>query len=551
MSTPIFETALYPYARSRDQNLSPPARHQVIVVGAGPVGLTAAIDLLLKGIDVVVVDDNDRVSWGSRAICFAKRSLEIFDRLGCGERMRDLGVTWNTGKVFHGGELLYQFDLLPEPGHKFPAFVNLQQYHVERILVERLSALGGDLRGRQRVVDVSPADNGVSVTIDTPDGAYQMRCDWLIACDGAHSPVRGMLGLDFDGRVFEDRFLIADIRMDADFPSERWFWFDPPFNPGQSALLHKQPDDLWRIDLQLGWDADPEEEKQPENVSRRLKAMLGSDVDFSFEWISIYTFQCRRMRKFRHGRVVFAGDSAHQVSPFGARGANSGVQDVDNLCWKLATVLSGGPDEKLVDSYDHERGPAADQNIGHSSRATDFISPKSPVSRMFRDATLDLARTAGFARALVNSGRLSSPTTYETSPLIGPDYLNGPVQTRPGSAAVDAPVDWAGARCWLLDLIRGACLMIWWERPGDLRQVAALTMDLKLIIAAPSGTNPGADHDVAIDCDGRVADRYRMRQGDWYLFRPDQHVAARGRWDDRDCLTQWAGRRWHGTAGRI
>ena len=247
-----------------------------------------------------------------------------------------------------------------------------------------------------------------------------MTADWLIACDGAGSPIRAMMGLDFVGRVFEDNFLIADVIMEADFPTERWFWFDPPFNRGQSALLHKQPDNVWRIDLQLGWNIDKEEEKKPENVIPRLKAMLGDDVKFDLEWVSIYTFQCRRMEKFRHGHVIFAGDAAHQVSPFGARGANSGLQDTDNLCWKLKLVMDGLAPESLLETYDVERIHGADENILNSSRSTDFITPKSEISRIFRDAALDLSERYEFARPLVNSGRLSVPCVYDGSPLNGP-----------------------------------------------------------------------------------------------------------------------------------
>ena len=322
--TKIFETPLYPYQRSPDQDAPSPVRHPVIVVGAGPIGLAAAIDLALQDIPVVVVDDNDKVSWGSRALCYAKRPLEIFDRLGCGDAFVDKGVTWNVGKVFFDERKVYEFDLLPEVGHRRPAFINLQQYYVEQYLVNRVRHLQEgksiDLRGNNKVVGVESKADGALLSIETPDGKYYLETDWLIACDGAASPIRSMLGLDFHGRVFEDNFLIADVVMDAQFPTERWFWFDPPFNRGQSALLHKQPDNVWRIDLQLGWDIDKEEEKKPENVIPRLKSMLGEDAKFELEWVSIYTFQCRRMNRFRHGHVLFAGDSAHQVSPFGARG---------------------------------------------------------------------------------------------------------------------------------------------------------------------------------------------------------------------------------------
>ena len=230
-----------------------------------------------------------------------------------------------------------------------------------------------------------------------------------------------MLGLDWQGQVFRDRFLIADIHMHSDFPTERWFWFDPPFHPNQSALLHRQADDVWRIDFQLGWEADPDEERKPERILPRLRAMLGEDARFEIEWASVYTFACRRMQRFRHGRVLFAGDAAHVVSPFGARGANSGIQDADNLVWKLALVLAGGAPERLLDTYDSERVRAADENILNSTRSTDFITPKSRVSRAFRDAVLGLAKKHAFARRLVNSGRLSVPSILADSPLNTPD----------------------------------------------------------------------------------------------------------------------------------
>ena len=195
-----------------------------------------------------------------------------------------------------------------------------------------------DLRWRNKVTGLEQRNDHVVLTIETPDGPYRMRANYVVACDGARSSLRQMVGAEFAGKVFEDQFLIADVRMTAEFPTERWFWFDPPFHAGRSALLHKQPDDIWRIDLQLNPDADPAVEKRPENVRPRIARMLGHDK-FEFEWISLYKFQCRRMEKFIHGRVIFAGDAAHQVSPFGARGANSGLEDAENLAWKLDRVL--------------------------------------------------------------------------------------------------------------------------------------------------------------------------------------------------------------------
>jgi 3-(3-hydroxy-phenyl)propionate hydroxylase len=283
--------------------------------------------------------------------------------------------------------------------------INLQQYHLEEALVARAAALGADLRWKHKVVGVEPLADGARVTVDTPEGSFTIEADWLIVADGARSPVRRQLGLDMEGQVFKDRFLIADVVMEVDFPAERWFWFDPPFHPNQSVLLHKQSDNVWRIDFQLGWDADPEEEKKPENIIPRVKAMLGDERPFTLEWASVYTFQCRRMNRFRHGRLLFVGDAAHQVSPFGARGANSGIQDVDDLMWKLALVMHGQAGDALLDTYDTDRCYAADENIRNSTRSTDYITPKSAVSRLFRQAALDLARHHPFARKLANPPR--------------------------------------------------------------------------------------------------------------------------------------------------
>jgi 3-(3-hydroxy-phenyl)propionate hydroxylase len=313
----------YPYVKPPELAAGGVARTQVAIVGAGPIGLAAAIELALQGIDFIIVDDNNTVSVGSRAICYAKRALEVLDRLGCGEAICTRGVEWKVGKVFFHDQLAYQFDLLPEPGHKRPAFVNLQQYHLEQAMVERLAALGHGVRWKNKAVGIAARADGVQLEIETPDGHYFIESDYAIAADGARSALRDLMGLEWKGQVFRDRFLIADVHMKGDYPTERWFWFDPPFHPGQSVLLHRQADDVWRIDFQLGWDADPDEERKPERVIPRIKAMLGDDRPFELEWVSVYTFQCRRLDRFVHGRVLFVGDAAHQVSPFGARGARA------------------------------------------------------------------------------------------------------------------------------------------------------------------------------------------------------------------------------------
>ncbi|MBT0959060.1 FAD-dependent oxidoreductase [Alphaproteobacteria bacterium KMM 3653] len=515
-----YQTAfkLYPYEKVADQDAPTPKRHPVVIVGGGPIGMGLALDLGKKGVPCLVLDDHDGVGMGSRAICFAKRTLEICDRLGCADPMVDKGVIWNVGRVYRDEREVYNFNLLPEEGHKRPAFINLQQPYFEQFIVEeirRQQAAGApiEIRGQNCVTAMDQKADHVVLEIDTPDGPYQLEADYLVACDGASSPTRAMMGLDFDGRVFEDNFLIADIKMKADFPVERRFWFDPPFNRGETALLHKQPDGVWRLDFQLGWDIDRAAELKPDRISERVSAMIGADVEFELVWTSIYTFRCCTMEKYRHGRVFFAGDAAHQVSPFGARGANGGMQDVDNLGWKLAAVINDGADDALLDSYHEERKYGAMENIKNSSRTADFLTPRNPAHTLFRDAVLDLVEHQDFARPLVNSGRLSEPCTYDGSTLNGEDALpDGPARNRPGSACSDAPL----ASGHLLDQLGGrfTLLAIDADVPAGLAG-SKVKMDVVKVSAGDDAT-------------GALAERYLgANTSAVYLIRPDQHVAAR------------------------
>jgi len=514
------QNPVYAYRRSADQDADDAVarHHPVVIVGAGPSGLTAAIALAASGIHSVVLDDNDTVSTGSRAICFAKRTLEIWDRLGCAAPMLEKGVVWQLGKVFFRDSQVYQFNLQPEGGHKMPAFINLQQYYVEEFLVDRIGELPlVDLRWKHRVTGVESRAEGAQVEVETPDGTYSLSCDYLLAADGANSLIRESVGAVARGQEFHDQFLICDISMHADFPTERWFWFDPPFHPGHSVLLHRQPDNVWRVDFQIGADADAAQALRIENIRPRIDAMLGAGIRWDLEWASAYTFRCRKLDRLVHGRVLFVGDSAHQVSPFGARGANGAVQGVENLAWKLARVIRGEARNALLATYDTERQRGAAENLLHSTRATDFITPKSPVSRVFRDSVLRLAKRYPFARALVNSGRLSAPCRYDDSPLNTADSDRFTPLARPGSPCPDAAVGVAGNEGWLLEILGGSFVLLvaGLPVPADLRAVP----DLRVLELGVDFT----------DATGDLARRYDLVGGAAYLIRPDQHVAARWR----------------------
>jgi len=460
--------------------------------------MTLALDLGKRGRKVVILNQYDFIADGSKAICFSKRTLDIWNRLGVGRAMIEKGVSWNVGKVFRSArkEPIFQFDMLAQKEQEMPGFINLQQYWAEEILVDALEAEPNvEIRWGHQVSAIDPQTNRLSVITD--DGEYDLEADWIIAADGSKSSIRTMMGLDFEGRVFEDNFLIADVRFKEERPSERWFWFDPPWG-GSSALLHKQPDDVWRLDFQLGWNIDREAAKSDDNVAERVKGMIGADHPFEKVWYSVYTFQCRRMKRFVHNRVIFVGDSAHLVSPFGARGCNGGVADVDNLAWKLDAVMRGA-DPAFIETYNEEAVITADENILNSTRSTDFITPKSSASAAFRNAVLDLAEEYEFARPFVNSGRLSVAVCYPASELTLADEDEWSGGVKPGAPALDAPL----GGDWLLSKLG-------WE--------------WKLLAAAPINDTPLP---VVILDDERAKTRYALEDGDAYLIRPDQYVAAR------------------------
>ena len=447
-----FQYQTYPFKKPPELCGSKPKIYDVVIVGAGPVGLTMALALAKQGVKCVLLDDSNQVSVGSRAICFSKQSLEIFDKLCVAKPMIEKGVQWNVGRIFFREKEIDRFDLSPEKLSKYPAFINLQQYYVEHFLIDAvLKEENIDVRWLNKVVNVKQLSKSfklleslVEVEIETPEGNYSLKSKYVVACDGSRSPIRNLLNLEMHGERFEEHFLIADFRMskgnpteEADFPSERWFWFDPPFARGQSILLHKQPDNLWRLDFKLGKHVDSSIANNHDFIKEKIRSVVG-ERPFELDWTSIYSFSSKMLDRFVHGNIVFVGDSAHVVSPFGARGANSGIADANNLSWKLAEILRGGTisdlgfqisetdgktqnilrggNTALLETYNAERTAAAIQNIACTGETNTFIAPPSEAATTLRNEILIKARTDSIYKKQINCGRLSVPNVYGKYP---------------------------------------------------------------------------------------------------------------------------------------
>ena len=417
---PAYELPSWPFVAPPELAAGARQRHPVVIAGGGLAGLTLACDLAQRGIRAVLLDEDDTVGVrgaSSRGICYAQKSLELFDRLGLYERIRAKGVTWSVGRTFSGADEVYNFNLEDESLSEQPPFINLQQFYLEWFLVERILALDADvIRWKSSVDRIENHDSGVVVHVETPAGRYAIEADWFIDASGANSRVRNALGLEVNASRGTDRWCITDVKFRKPFAAERWTWIDAPFNEGRAVWQHLMADDVWRLDYQMSEDADPESISRPEVAGARLREQLGDDVEFEFVWIGPYQYRDHLLEQFKVGRSLFIGDAAHVVSPFGARGGNNGIQDAGNLGWKLALVLQGRAGEALLDSYHAERHPAAVENLQVTSRTTRFLAPRSAAERRIRKAVVDLARTHPFARKLANTGRMAQANAYPPSP---------------------------------------------------------------------------------------------------------------------------------------
>lgn len=512
-----------------------PLDAQVAVVGAGPIGMTLTGRLAQHGVSVLLLEQQPALTGeGSKALCMQRETLEIWARLGIGDRVARRGVQWNVGRTYFRGTELFQVRLPGSAGDHFPPFVNINQTEVEEMLLARLAELPQvDLRWSHRLVGLSQDAGGVTLRCETPDSEASLRVAYLVGADGAHSTVRRLLGAGFPGHSHPDLFLICDVRAHLPFPNERRFFFDPPENPGRQVLIHPQPDDTWRIDWQVPPATDLDAERASGSLDRRVRALVGAETPYELAWVTLYRFHQRLVERFRMGRAFLAGDAAHLLSPFGARGLNSGAADAENLAWKLAAVLRGDASDRLLDSYHLERRAAALENLAVTDATMRFMVPRGPLRRAVRNAILRGSLRSARLRRLVNSGRLAQPFTYATSPIV----VEAPRDPR--LPAIGGVVPDAACRA-----LAGG------DRPGRLREllgerfVALLVADpphaAKAAVRASRLAWPAPCDVVAVgpdaplsgltvlsDAAGELRRAYSPGGPAAYLIRPDGHLAAR------------------------
>lgn len=387
----------------------------VVVVGNGPVGQTVALLLDRWEIPTLVVDAHERREVvGSRSICQQRETLDIWDSVGAGRAIADEGVTWRVARTFYREHELFHVEFSDSGTSPFPPWVNIGQARVEQVLDDLIAEHPGvEVRWGTRVTGID--DHGDGVTVRTDRGTVETP--YVVGCAGARGEVvRRAVGAEFEGRSFDDQFLICDIRCDLpDRELQRRFHFDPEWNPGRQVLMHPCPDSTYRIDWQVPPDFDLDRERETGDLAARIRKIVGAS-DYDVVWCTVYRFHSRCATTMGRGRVLLAGDCAHLVAPFGARGLNSGVADAENAAWRIACALHGWAGPGIVDGYDVERRAAARDNLAITTRTMDFLVPQSDEGWAHRRAVLGRAVTDPAARAEIDSGKLYAPFRYGDDP---------------------------------------------------------------------------------------------------------------------------------------
>jgi 3-(3-hydroxy-phenyl)propionate hydroxylase len=514
--------------------------HRILIVGGGLTGLTLACALARWGVDCVLLDEDNTVGVkgaSSRGICYTQKSLEIFDKLGIYERIKAKGIQWSVGRTFAGEDEVYNFDLKAQGNFSLseqPAFINIQQFYNEGFLVERISELGhAQIRWNNRVTSFEIKNSIATFSIATSAGKYSATADFIIDATGSRSPFHDWLDIKKTTKKGDDRWCIADVRFNTHPPKERHTWIEAPFNDNRAVWQHLMADDVWRIDYQMAPDADPAYVSREDVVRERLAKQFGKETKVDIVWVGPYAYRSECVDRMSaaagKSQVFFIGDSAKVVSPFGARGGNTGIADADNLAWKLAAVAQGRSKPDLLNSYHAERHEAAKTNVQVTNRTARFLRPQDGIERVFRNATIELAKKHAFARSLVNTGRMAVANPYSRSPITAPDLSQSHSVQNVGFKWADGT---AGQLNQLLQWANGLPLLLLWADtplPATLLQVVIkLSRAGQLRAVVVSSKASRAYSEQIVDAQGKLLQACAGdAQTSWALIRPDSYLAAR------------------------
>jgi 2-polyprenyl-6-methoxyphenol hydroxylase-like FAD-dependent oxidoreductase len=393
----------------------------VLIVGAGPTGLTMACELLRRGIPCRLLDKSDAPSQTSKALGIQSRTLEVFEDMGIVSQVLARGTRATAANIYEGNNRLVYLDLqnLKAP---YPFVLVLPQSQTESILIELLHSLGGFVeRSRELIAIQQKGDRVISLVAHTNEGtqtAEEISASWGIGCDGTHSKIRKALGIEFEGSTYEEEFLLADVDLDwSRTHDETHAWLH---SDGLFAALPLPNSHQWRLFADVAPGENGEIPQASVELFKRLMIERTGDTTTTISnptWLSNFRIHRRLANNYRCGRVFLAGDAAHIHSSFGGQGMNTGIQDAYNLAWKLALVINDEAPTALLDTYEEERRPIALDVLDNTHASTSLLITKNPALRFVRDRLLTSLASLDFVqeRNLQNTSQLN--VNYRSSSL--------------------------------------------------------------------------------------------------------------------------------------